>query len=130
MLDEFRAQFRPVFTKPRPLADRIYRVWEDLELVSDSLAGSLYSNFREEQSDDVFRDRARFLTVQDPEGFLTMVPVSTRGVPQGALAVQPANEEERASQGKLLGSAAGMERLSRLAHRVLTETRSRSGGHL
>ncbi len=122
-LDEFREQFWVVLRRPRTNTKLFGEVRDKLELVSDALAGPLHSIYTNGECDYVFADSERFPGVRDPDSFLKWCLSLAEQYKQGASTVPPTNDEERLDQSRLLQTAAGMERLSRLACEVLEERR-------
>jgi len=127
-LEEFRAQFWPVTRRPKTHTERFGNVRDELELVSDALAGPLFEIFKEGECDYVFRDPSTFPTIHDPESFLSWCLSLADEYRQGALKEKPSNEEEKADQERMLEVARGMERLSRMAFQIVKQRWSSSKG--
>ncbi len=126
-IQEFRKQFWQVFRRPQLETYRFETVWEDLELTSDSLAGPLHEIYTKGECDYVFRERLRFPTIRDADGFLKWCLSHPREYRRGALRVAPTNDAEKRDQERLLECAAGMERLSHLAYEVVKQRESGVG---
>jgi hypothetical protein len=120
-LEEFRNQFWSALRRPKTRTERFGRVRDDLELVSDAIAGPLFAIFEKGECDYVFSDPVTFPTIHDPETFLKWCLSLADDYRQGALKVSPANEMEKADQERLLGVATGMDRLSRMAFEIVKQ---------
>ena len=108
--------------------ERFGQVRDEVELVSDTLAGPLFALFTKGECDYVFADPVIFPTIHDPESFLSwclsLVEDYRRVVRHG----NPASEAEKADQERLLEIAAGMERLSRMAFEIVKQRGVRGTG--
>lgn len=119
-LEDFRGLFWTAFMSARGRRSKRYEeVWQDLELTSDYLAGPLYSIYEQGECDYVFTDRVRFPTISNPEDFLTWCLASSNEYREGVLKAGVGDEAEKADQAFLLNQASAMERLSRMAYKIV-----------
>jgi hypothetical protein len=68
--EEYSEAFQRAFDKPGLLTPRGLYLWADLEIVSDALAGPMYSVLKSGNHDYVYRDKEnRFPGVEDAASF-------------------------------------------------------------
>ncbi len=122
ILTEFQSMFWTGFKAPELKSDRVRDLLVDLEIVSDALAGPLYTIYKDGNCDYVFRDReGRFPGVSDANTFRSWALGVAERYRRAVLAFAPVDNTETADQAVLLDQADRMRELADLAWRVQTE---------
>lgn len=121
-LDKFRRVFEEAFyERAKMKTGRFFDVWTDLELISDEIAGPLYSIYEHGQCDYVFREKLRFPGIRDADDLLNWWLGSVKDYRKRVQKTKPRNDEEREDQTRLLQVADKMEEASRLGHEIVKQ---------
>jgi hypothetical protein len=118
---EYAEAFKLAFAKPDFSTDKGWDIWSDLELISDALAGPLYSVLESGNCNYIYYDKNRFPGVRDTESFINWAVGLVDEYRNGILAFNPANPEEEKDKKSLLAKVDTMRKVVNSAEHEITK---------
>lgn len=122
-LEEFKNKFWLSFSRPQLVSDKFKDLWSDLETISDTLAGPLYSIYENGECKYVFySDNEVFAEINNLIDFLNWCLHWVNLYRKEILNFIPDGLDENNDQKALLEKAQRLEELSYLAYKVISKS--------